>query len=183
MPFRFHRLEIPDVVLIEPTVVADDRGAFIESYRNSEFVAAGIRDTFLQDNQSRSGRGVLRGLHYQKRAAAQAKLVQVITGGVFDVAVDLRRSSPTYGKWVGVSLSAENNRMVYIPVGFAHGFCVLSDLAVIVYKASHEYAPEDERGIAWNDRDLQIVWPVAHPLLSARDSGLPPLRLADIDFD
>lgn len=183
MPFRFHRLEISDVVLIEPTVFRDDRGTFLETYKYSEFASFGIPEAFVQDNHSRSARGVLRGLHYQKKAGAQAKLVRVTSGEIFDVAVDLRRSSHTYRRWVGVRLSAEERRMVYIPIGFAHGFCVLSDVADVLYKATHEYAPDQERGIAWNDDELQIAWPVAQPLVSRRDGGLPPLRLADVDFD
>lgn len=183
MPFRFHRLEISDVVLIEPAVLTDERGVFLETYKYSEFAAFGIPDAFVQDNHSRSTRGVLRGLHYQKKAGAQAKLVRVTSGEIFDVAVDVRHSSPTFGRWVGVRLSDENRKMVFVPSGFAHGFCVLTDSADVLYKASREYDPAQERGIAWNDGDLGIVWPLTHPLLSARDRALPPLRRADIDFD
>lgn len=182
MPFRFMPLEIQDVVLIEPTVVEDARGWFVETYEASEFVRAGIAAPFVQDNHSRSSRGVLRGLHYQKRARAQGKLIRTVVGEVFDVAVDIRRSSPTFGTWVSVTLAAADRRMLYVPPGFAHGFCVLSDVAEVVYKATSEYASEHERGIAWNDPALRIPWPVTAPVLSPRDTGLPFLRDADNDF-
>ena len=182
MPFRFVGLEIPDVILIEPKAFADPRGFFAETYKRSEFEAAGIRQTFVQDNYSHSMRGVLRGLHYQKAPMAQGKLVSVFRGQIFDVAVDIRRGSPTYGRWVGVTLSAEDHRMVYVPAGFAHGFCVLSDEADVVYKATAEYAPALDRGILWNDPALGISWPIPHPLLSAKDATLLPLRDADNNF-
>lgn len=182
MPFRFTPLAIPDVVLVEPTVVDDLRGWFVETYKASEFARAGITMPFIQDNHSWSGRGVLRGLHYQKRAHGQGKLIRVVVGEVFDVAVDIRRSSPTFGAWVGATLSAANRRMVYLPPGFAHGLCVVSDAAEVQYKTTAEYAPDDERGVIWNDPALGILWPVAAPLVSRRDAGLPLLRDADNDF-
>lgn len=182
MPFRFTPLAIPDVVLVEPTVVDDPRGWFVETYKASEFARAGITMPFVQDNHSRSRRGVLRGLHYQKRAHAQGKLIRVVAGEVFDVAVDIRRSSSTFGTWVSVRLSSANHHMVYVPPGFAHGFCVLSNAAEIHYKTTVEYAPDFERGIVWNDPALGITWPVTAPVVSPRDASLPRLREADIDF-
>jgi len=182
MPFQFTRLAIPDVLLVEPAVIGDTRGWFAETYKASEFARAGIVLPFTQDNHSRSGHGVLRGLHYQKRARAQGKLMRVVVGEVFDVAVDIRRSSATFGRWVSAMLSAANHHMVYIPPGFAHGFCVLSDAAEIHYKTTAEYAPDYERGIVWNDPAVQIDWPVAEPVVSTRDAGLPLLRNADNDF-
>ncbi len=182
MPFRFERLEIPDVVLIEGAAAVDDRGFFREFYRFSAFASAGLRAPFVQDNVTRSTRGVLRGLHYQKAPRAQTKLVGVVRGAVFDVAVDLRRGSPAYGRWVGVELSDQNHRLLYVPEGFAHGFCVLSDLADVAYKVTAEYAPELERGVVWNDPDVGIRWPIEVPQLSVRDAGLPRLEDADHNF-
>ncbi|MDR5694490.1 MAG: dTDP-4-dehydrorhamnose 3,5-epimerase [Armatimonadota bacterium] len=182
MPFRFTRLEIPDVIEIQLVPHPDRRGFFAEIYRQSEFEAHGIRGPFVQDNRSRSFRGVLRGLHYQKAPAAQAKLVTVLSGKIFDVAVDIRRGSPTYGRWVGTVLSGEDGRMLYIPVGFAHGFCVLSEVADVLYKVTAEYAPELERGIRWDDPDIGIRWPISDPILSPKDLTLPFLKDADHDF-
>jgi dTDP-4-dehydrorhamnose 3,5-epimerase len=183
MPFRVVRLEIPDVILIEPKLIEDRRGFFLETYKQSEFEAIGILDTFVQDNHSHSVRGVLRGLHYQKAPMAQGKLVSVIRGEIFDVAVDIRRGSPTHGRWTGVTLSSGDPRMVYVPAGFAHGFCVLSDEADVVYKVTKEYAPELDRGILWNDPDLGISWPIQHPVLSPKDAQLLLLRDADNNFE
>ena len=180
MPFKFQRLDMPDVILIEPIVFVDKRGFFMESYKYSEFAKFGIKEKFVQDNHSRSTRGVLRGLHYQKNPKAQAKLVRVTRGKVFDVAVDIRRGSPTYGRWVGVLLSEENKKMLYVPVGFAHGFCVLSEEAEVLYKTTEEYAPEYERGIIWNDPDIGIKWPIEEPILSPKDAALPRLKEAEI---
>jgi dTDP-4-dehydrorhamnose 3,5-epimerase len=174
--------EISDVVLIEPTVFEDARGSFVERYRRTEFLYAGITDVFVQDNYSHSGPNVLRGLHYQKMPKAQGKLVSVILGEIFDVAVDIRRGSPTFGRWTSVTLSAKNHRMLYIPVGFAHGFCVRGDRAVVCYKLTAEYAPDLDRGILWNDPDLGIEWPVREPVLSSKDAHLPTFRDADNDF-
>ncbi len=182
MPFRFTPLVIPDVILIEPMVFEDARGCFAEIYKRSEFVSAGIAEAFVQDNYSHSRRGVLRGLHYQTAPKAQGKLVSAIAGEIFDVATDIRRGSPTRGRWVGVTLSAENRKMLYVPEGFAHGFCVLSDHADVVYKVTAEYAPDLERGIVWNDPDLSIAWPVSAPLLSPKDSDLPLFRDTETDF-
>jgi len=176
MPFSFMRLEIADVILIEPRVFRDERGFFMESYRRSEFAAFGITEIFVQDNHSRSRRGVLRGLHYQNPPRAQGKLVRAVSGEIFDVAVDIRRGSPTYGRWVGVNLSEENMRMLYIPPGFAHGFMTLSDVADVMYKTTDEYSPEHEAGIIWNDPGIGIEWPVSRPVLSPRDAKWPGLR-------
>jgi dTDP-4-dehydrorhamnose 3,5-epimerase len=182
MTFRFHRLEIPDVILVEPRPFTDDRGLFLETYKKSEFTANGIPLPFIQDNRSRSVRGVLRGLHYQIHPKAQGKLVMALTGRIFDVAVDIRMGSPTYGQWVGLTLSAENMRILYIPVGFAHGFCVISGKADVLYKVTEEYAPEEDRGILWNDPDIGIDWPIAAPILSPKDAQLPALCDADNNF-
>ena len=180
MPFRFERLAIPDVVLVEPRTIADNRGFFRETYKASAFAAHGIAATVVQENHSHSTRGVLRGLHYQSAPHAQGKLVSVTVGEVFDVAVDLRRASPTFGRWVGATLSAENARLLWIPPGFAHGFCVLSDAADMLYKVTHaEYAPQCDRGILWNDPAIGIAWPVVDPTLSAKDAQLPLLKDAE----
>lgn len=182
MPFRFAPTAIADVILIEPPVFPDERGFFMESYKRSEFGAAGIGENFVQCNHSKSSRGILRGLHYQKHPKAQAKLVRALSGEIYDVAVDLRRGSPTYGNWVGATLSAENKKMLYVPVGFAHGFCVVSAEAEIFYMATEEYAPREEGGLLWNDPALGIAWPVAEPRLSLRDQQWPALRCADTNF-
>ena len=162
---------IPDVLLIEPRLFQDERGFFLESYQKNRFTEAGIDADFVQDNHSKSCRGTLRGLHYQIHQA-QGKLVRVIVGEVFDVAVDLRRQSPTYGRWVGDYLSAENKRMLWVPPGFAHGFYVTSLEAEVLYKASDYYAPEWERCILWNDPAIGIAWPVQDepPILSSKDA-------------
>ena len=164
------RSEIPDVLILDPRVFGDERGFFLESYNRRVLKdAAGIAQDFVQDNHSRSGRNVLRGLHYQI-GQPQGKLLRVVQGAVFDVAVDIRRSSPTFGKWVGFELSAENMRLAWVPEGFAHGFLVLSDSADVLYKATAYFAPESERTIAWNDPDLGIVWPLlGAPVLSDKD--------------
>ncbi len=177
MPFTFHPQSISDVILIQPRVFPDDRGLFLETYKQSEFAAAGITTRFVQDNHSRSTRGVVRGLHYQVAPAAQAKLIRVVRGCVWDVAVDIRSASPTFGRWVATELSEDNHHLLYIPEGFAHGFAVLSDMADLEYKVSCEYSPEHERGIAWDDPELAIDWPVDNPIISRRDADLPGLHL------
>lgn len=171
MPFKFERLAIPEVLLIEPSVVNDGRGFFMETYKRSDFAAAGIEEVFVQENHSCSERGVLRGLHYQRPPQAQSKLIRVVSGEVFDVAVDLRPDSPTAGRWVGARLSSTDRRMMYIPSWCAHGFCVLSDRAEVVYLTSTEYAPAYESGIMWNDPALGIEWPVENPIMSRRDQN------------
>lgn len=170
MPFTFKKLEIPEIVLVEPRVFKDERGFFLENYKYSEFSDFGIKDKFVQDNHSKSVKGVLRGLHFQKFPKAQAKLVRCISGEIFDVAVDIRKGSPTFGKWVGETLSEENKKMLYIPIGFAHAFCVLSNEAEINYKSSDEYSPENEGAIAWNDPTINIEWPIKNPIVSEKDS-------------
>jgi dTDP-4-dehydrorhamnose 3,5-epimerase len=182
MSFIFTQLQIPDVILIEARVFDDDRGFFAEMYKRSEFVENGITCTFVQDNHTHSVRGVLRGLHYQKHPAAQAKLVSVTRGEIFDVAVDIRKGSPTYGRWIAVSLSSENHQLLYIPEGFAHGFCVVSEEADVWYKVTSEYSPANDRGIIWNDPDLAIEWPIKEPLVSVKDSQCPTLIEADSNF-
>ena len=167
--------ELESVLIIEPTFHSDSRGSFFESYVKKKYMENGIPDEFIQDNHSTSRKGVLRGLHYQENPG-QAKLVRVTQGEVFDVAVDIRKDSPTFGQWSGVRLSSENHRQLYIPVGFAHGFCVLSDSAEFLYKCSAYYAPSGERGIFWNDPDIGIEWPINEPLLSEKDKTLPRLR-------
>jgi dTDP-4-dehydrorhamnose 3,5-epimerase len=165
---------IPDVLLIEPDVHRDSRGFFVETYHAEKYGALGIGVEFVQDNHTRSTAGTLRGLHMQ-RSRPQAKLIRIIAGEIYDVAVDLRRGSPTFGRSVGVVLSAESFRQVYIPAGFAHGFCVLTPDAEVAYKCSALYDPADEVGIAWNDPSLAINWPVSDPLLSDRDRRNPTL--------
>jgi dTDP-4-dehydrorhamnose 3,5-epimerase len=169
-----------EVLLLEPQVFGDDRGFFLESYNKRRFDEAAGRDvTFVQDNHSRSSKGVLRGLHFQLPPNAQGKLIRVIAGAIFDVAVDVRRSSPTFGQWIGEELSAENKRQLWIPEGFAHGFLTLSDTADVLYKASAFYSPADEGSIAWNDPDVAIAWPLdGEPLLSGKDAAAPPLTSA-----
>ena len=172
---------VPDVLLIEPKVFGDARGFFFESNNGRAFAeASGLDVEFVQDNHSRSARGVLRGLHYQIQQP-QGKLVRVVAGAVFDVAVDIRKASPTFGKWVGVELSAENKKMIWVPPGFAHGFLVLSEVAEFLYKTTDYYAPNYERSIAWNDPDIGIAWPLAgEPLLSAKDQTGARLKDAEV---
>ena len=182
MPFKFTKLSIPEVILVEAKAFADNRGFFMESFKESEFVANGIATKFVQDNYSHSIKGVLRGLHYQKNPKTQAKLVMAIRGEIFDVAVDVRKGSPTYGKWVGEVLSEQNHRLLYVPEGFAHGFVVLSNEADVVYKVNSEYSPEHERGVIWNDPELNIKWPTNEPIVIKKDLELPTLHNADNNF-
>lgn len=182
MPFEFEKLEIPDLILVRSTSFDDSRGFFAETYKRSVFAENGIPDEFVQDNVSHSMKGILRGLHYQLEPAAQAKLLMVLAGEIFDVAVDIRKGSPTYGKWVGLNLAAPERTMLYVPTGFAHGFCVLSDEATVHYKVTAEFALDLERGIVWNDPEIGIQWPIAEPELSHRDLRLPPLAEAENNF-
>jgi len=182
MTFTFTRLEISDVVLVEPKIFSDNRGFFYESFKESDFLSYGIIDKFLQDNFSHSVRGVIRGLHYQNPPKSQAKLVTVIKGKIFDVAADIRKKSPTYGKWVSEILSEENHRSLYIPEGFAHGFCVLSEQADVTYKVNNEYSPQHEQGIIWNDQTLNISWPIEKPVISEKDQQLSSLEKLKNDF-
>jgi dTDP-4-dehydrorhamnose 3,5-epimerase len=178
---RFVPCEIPDVLLVEPQVFGDSRGFFMETWHAAKFAAAGLDCKFVQDNHSKSVQGTLRGLHYQIRKP-QGKLVRVISGEVFDVAVDLRKSSPFFGRWVGEILSAENKKMLWVPPGFGHGFYVLSPEAEFVYKCTELYAPEDERCIRWDDPELAVAWPLLGqtPLLSAKD--LAGVSLAEAEL-
>lgn len=172
--------QLPGVCIIEPRVFGDARGFFLESWNRRAFAELGLDLDFVQDNHSRSGRGVLRGLHYQLQQP-QGKLVRVTQGRVFDVAVDLRRASPHFGQWTGVELSAENHRMLWIPPGFAHGFLVLSDTADFLYKTTAYYAPEWDRGVRWDDPDIAVQWPLeGPPNLSAKDQAQPLLRDAEV---
>ena len=171
---------LPGVLIVEPQIFNDTRGFFMETYHQEKYAEAGIDQVFVQDNISSSVHGTLRGLHYQLKHV-QAKLVYVVKGTIFDVTVDIRRGSPNFGKWVGVHLSEENKHQLLVPKGFAHGFCVLSETADVIYKCSDFYAPDDEGGILWSDPALAIGWPVSEPLLSAKDSQLP--RLADIPLE
>ena len=182
MTFTFKKLNIPEVILVEKQSFSDHRGFFLENFKTSSFVSGGINTKFVQDNFSHSLHGVLRGLHYQKNPKAQAKFVTALRGEIFDVAVDIRKNSPTYGQWVGEILSDENHKSLYIPEGFAHGFCVLSEEADVFYKVNNEYSPENERGIIWNDSQININWPIDVPVLHNKDSGLPLLQNVDIDF-
>jgi dTDP-4-dehydrorhamnose 3,5-epimerase len=182
--FKFIKTFINGVYIIEPTVFGDERGYFMETYHENEFKQAGINVTFVQDNQSKSKKGVLRGLHFQK-TNPQGKLVRVIKGEVFDVAVDLRKDSPTYGKWEGVKLSEENKKQFYVPEGFAHGFLVLSDEAEFTYKCTNFYDAEDEGGILWNDPNIGIEWPIKdinEIILSEKDKQLKKLTIINIEF-
>jgi dTDP-4-dehydrorhamnose 3,5-epimerase len=183
LPFTIESVaELPDVKIISPVVHEDLRGAFLESYRRSDMLAIGISDDFVQDNISVSRKGVIRGLHFQNPPSAQAKLVSAVRGRIFDVAVDIRSASPTRGRWCAVELSSEDHRMLYVPAGFAHGFAALSDEVIVHYKVSHDFDPDNERGLSWNDPLLAILWPVTDPVLSARDSAAPTLAEADIRF-
>lgn len=180
--FTFNETKIKDVYIIDVKTYGDNRGYFMETYKESDFKQAGLNYNFVQDNQSSSRKGVLRGLHFQK-AHPQAKLVRVLKGEVFDVAVDLRKNSPTYGQWVGVVLSEENKRQFMIPRGFAHGFVVMSDYAEFAYKCDELYHPEDEGGIMWNDPAIGIEWPeVGKIILSEKDKVHPSLADSKIEF-
>ena len=185
MSLKFTPADLPGVTIVEPEIFADERGYLMETYKRSEFVAAGLTAEFVQENHSRSVHGTLRGLHLQCEPKAQAKLVRVIEGAVFDVVADVCRDSPTFGQWVGVILSAENRRLLFVPAGYAHGFCVTSPEAQVVYKMTAEYAPELEDGVRWDDPLLAITWPLASPQLSLRDSRWPALgqRIAEKHSD
>lgn len=176
---KFIESPLPGVILIEPKVFADDRGFFMETYHLARFREAGIPAEFVQDNHSQSKRGVLRGLHYQE-PHPQGKLVRCTRGALFDVAVDIRRGSPAFGKWYAVEISAENRRMLWVPPGFAHGFCAISEVADLVYKCTALYDAKSDRSILWNDPDIGIEWPVADPLLSPKDAVAPRLRDAQV---
>ena len=182
MPFEFEQLPIKGLVLAKVKTFPDGRGFFAELYRSSLFRKAGLSLECCQINHSRSAQGVLRGLHYQLKPQTQAKLVQVLAGEIFDVAVDIRKGSATFGRWFGVRLSGENHAALFIPEGFAHGFCVLSPSADVIYCCSKEYAPECERGIIWNDPAIAIDWPVPDPAVSDKDAAWPTLNSAEINL-
>jgi dTDP-4-dehydrorhamnose 3,5-epimerase len=176
LPFEFKKLEIPEVILIQPKVFEDNRGYFMETFSITQFLDNNIKFDVIQENQIYSKKSVIRGLHYQRNPFSQAKLVRVIKGEIFDVAVDLRYSSPTFGKFISVKLSEYNKSVLYIPRGFAHGFQVLSDDAIVVYLVDNYYSPKDESGIIWNDPDIKIEWPIKNPILSEKDSHWPTLK-------
>jgi dTDP-4-dehydrorhamnose 3,5-epimerase len=173
----FRETSLPGVILVEPSVFRDARGFFLETYQRERYAEGGIRADFVQDNHSRSVAGTLRGLHAQ-RLRPQGKLVRAVEGEIFDVAVDIRRGSPTFGRWVGEVLSAENFRQLYVPPGFVHGFCVLSETAQVEYKCTDYYAPGDELSVVWDDPEIGIDWPIGTPVLSAKDAAAP--RLSEI---
>lgn len=176
MPFEFEELDIKGVFLIKPKVFEDDRGFFLETYKKDEFIKNGIKFDFIQENHSKSKKGVIRGLHFQKEPYVQAKLVRCIKGEIFDVAVDIRKGSTTYGKYVSALLSEDNKQMLFIPRGFAHGFQALSDEAEIIYKIDNIYAPDSESGIIYNDKSIEIRWPLKNPILSNKDMQLGSLN-------
>jgi len=175
MPFTFEETEIKGVILVTPRVFQDDRGFFLETFKSSDFYAAGIQENFTQDNQSLSTKNVLRGIHFQSHPRPQGKLVRCVRGSIFDVAVDLNPTSPTFKKWVGVELSEDNKQMLYIPPGFGHGFSTLTETAEINYKCTAEYNFDLDGGIAWNDEELDIDWKIENPLISEKDEKLPTL--------
>ncbi len=180
MSLKIIKTDIPDVLIIEPEVFGDARGVFKETYHEKKYLEAGIKVRFNQDNHSRSGKGVIRGLHYQLKNP-QAKLVFVLKGSVFDVAVDIRRGSPWFGKWTGTVLTQDNHRQMFIPEGFAHGFCVLDETADFIYKCSSLFDPSDDRGILWSDPQIGIKWSIRNPVVSEKDMALP--CLSDVDED
>lgn len=182
MSFRFTELELPGLILVEGARHADSRGFFAEAFRESAFRAGGVVARFVQDNHARSTRGVLRGMHFQLPPMPQGKLMRVVEGEVFDVAVDLRRGSPGYGRWAGVHLSGDDDRLLWIPPGFAHGYQVLSDSADLTYKVTAEYDGRLDRGIRWDDPDIGVVWPMSEPRLSPKDLALPSLAEVENPF-
>ena len=182
MSFIFKPLRIPDVISITPHLFNDDRGYFFENFNHSAFKQDQIDLNFIQENFSKSKKNVIRGLHFQKNPKAQAKLVTVVSGEIFDVAVDLRKNSPTFGKWVSEILSEVNHKSLYVPEGFAHGFCVLSEGATVVYKINQEYSPDHEQGIIWNDPDIGISWPISESIISEKDQNLPLFKTQTYDF-
>ncbi len=178
MAARLSPYKIPGLLLVEGKIFPDERGSFMESWREEDFVSVpGVH--FVQDNLSQSRRGVLRGLHYQKRPAGIGKLVRCVYGKIWDVAVDIRKGSPTYGQWAAIELSDDLNQMLWVPEGFAHGFCALSSEAAVLYRTTGYWSLEHERGILWNDPQINIAWPLENPRLSAKDAALPPLTQAD----
>ena len=183
MSFTFKKLSIPDVIVIEPKIFPDERGEFLELFKQSIFEQNEINVKFVQDNISVSNLDVLRGLHFQKTPKSQAKLITVLQGEIFDVAVDIRKNSSTYGKWVGEILSENNRKLLFIPEGFAHGFCTLRENTIVMYKVSNEYSSELERSIIWNDPEINISWPIKNPILSEKDSQATILKNVDNNFE
>ena len=179
---KITKTKLPGVVVVHPTVHGDERGFFMETFHEADFVASGLPARFVQDNHSRSARGVLRGLHFQY-PQWQGKLVRVVSGEIFDVAVDIRTGSPTYGQWIGEMITAENKHQLYVPPGYAHGFCVVSEMADVVYKCTTLYKPEDEISVLWNDPGIGIEWPIPNPLVSAKDREAKPLSFLNIRYD
>jgi dTDP-4-dehydrorhamnose 3,5-epimerase len=174
---EFIRTALPDVILIKPDVHADNRGFFLESYTHAKFAESGINTVFVQDNHSLSAeKGVLRGLHFQTPPYAQSKLIRVTRGAIYDVVVDVRKASSTYGKWLGFDLTVENFQMLFVPAGFAHGFCTLVENTEVQYKVDYLYSPKNDSGIRWNDPDIAVTWPVANPILSKKDGELQFFR-------
>lgn len=182
MPFTFRPLRLPEVILVEARAFGDARGYFLETYKRSAFATAGIDAEFVQDNCSHSVRGVLRGLHFQREPAAQGKLVQCVEGAILDVAVDVRRGSPSFGQWVQEELSEANHRMLYVPAGFAHGFYTLSTEAWVAYKVTAEYSEQHDGGIRWDDPEVGVAWPEGERIVSSRDATLPYLAQAELNF-
>ena len=180
MPFTFESTDIPDGILITPRVFEDERGFFLETYKRSDFIAAGIKEKFVQDNHSFSTKNVIRGLHYQKPPRAQGKLVYCTQGAIWDVAVDIRKNSPMFCKWVATELNDENKQMLYVPPGFAHGFAVLSQTARVTYKTTSEYSAEHDAGIIWDDPDIGVDWRLQEPILSGKDKENP--LLANVQY-
>ena len=178
----FEKLEIPGLALVTPKVFLDERGHFYETYKLSEFEANGIGMDFVQDNQSLSSKGTLRGLHYQLEPKAQGKLIRVVRGSIYDVVVDIRKGSPTYGHYAPIELNEDNKKILWVPPGFAHGFLSLEDDTEIFYKNTNEYAPETMRGILWCDPEIGIVWPIVDPILSEKDANAPLLKDAENNF-
>lgn len=176
MPFNFRPMTIPDVILVEPKVFSDERGYFLECFKSSEFSMHQIPGNFVQDNMSFSKKNVIRGMHFQRKPKEQGKLVSVMKGRVFDVAVDLRKDSPSFMKWIGVELNDEEHAMLYIPEGFAHGFLTLTDDVCLVYKCTHEYSSQCDGGFRWDDPDIGIEWPVSIPVVSEKDRKLPGFK-------
>jgi len=181
MPFEFENLGAPGVLLIKPKIFKDDRGFFLETYKKGDYKKAGIDAEFVQDNYSRSAYGVLRGMHFQREPRAQAKIVQCTRGVIYDVAVDLRRDSSTFGRYATAILSENNRYQVYVPRGYAHGFLVLSDIAEVMYKVDNPYSPECEGGLIWDDPEVNIRWPIDDPVITERDKSWPKLKTLIID--
>lgn len=178
MPFQFKQLKIPDVLLISPIINRDDRGFFMETFKKTDFKKVGIDFNFCQDNHSKSKKGVIRGLHYQIPPMEQGKLIRVIRGSLLDVVVDIRKNSPCFGKYIAIELSENNQYILWIPPGFAHGICIMEDDTELLYKCTSEYSPQHERGILWNDPTISINWPITDPILSEKDTKYPRLTEA-----